>query len=291
MEIFPEHTIFLDEGRFLPSSELQKENLSRHPFKKEILLYLEKSSVPIDAVLSWPSREGGTLSDLGILRHMIAGNITIDPFNSNHLNPNSYDVSLGKFYYSTSIDKSQSIVGEVTDWAVFRVATHATDVYNPQDPECIKKIWRGPLNALNVNETERKYGIRLKGIDRSEKVILLSPQQMILCHTEEFIGGRNIITTEISGKSTAGRNFLEICSDANTGSIGFINRWTLEIVNKSFSLAIPLIVGEQYAQIVFKRSQISAQSYRGNYQQGATIEEIKNAWIPSLMLPKVKIPK
>ena len=286
MERIPEHTFFLDEGRFLPSYEQQRENLENHPFKREILQYLKNYEVPLDAVLSWSPGEAGTLSDLGILRHMLAGNVIIHPFNPDHLNPNSYDVSLGEFYYSG--DKTSIVVPNITDVTRFRIVTGTDKLYNPRDEASVKHSWQGPFTAQNASEVEINLGARLIGIDKAEKIIVLLPQEMVLCHTQEFIGGRNIITTEISGKSTTARNFLEVCSDASSGDIGYVNRWTLEIVNKSDLHVTLIIVGERYAQIVFKRAQISAQSYSGNYQEGASVEEIERIWIPEQMLPKVK---
>ncbi len=36
-----------------------------------------------------------------------------------------------------------------------------------------------------------------------------------------------------------------------TATIGYINRWTMEITNNSRHYAIPLVVGRRVAQIVF----------------------------------------
>jgi hypothetical protein len=47
-----------------------------------------------------------------------------------------------------------------------------------------------------------------------DRVIFISPQETILAHTQEFIGGRKTVTTMMKARSSLGRNFIEICKCA-----------------------------------------------------------------------------
>jgi deoxycytidine triphosphate deaminase len=78
-----------------------------------------------------------------------------------------------------------------------------------------------------------------------------STGETILAHTNEFIGGRETVTTMMKARSSMGRNFIEVCKCAGWGDIGYVNRWTMEITNNSRFYSIPLVVGRRIAQIVF----------------------------------------
>ena len=129
-----------------------------------------------------------------------------------------------------------------------------------------------------------------KGIKEDDKVILLGPQETILAHTEEFIGGRNHITTVMKARSSLGRNFIEVCKCAGWGDVGYINRWTMEVTNNSMYHKIPLIVGRRIGQIIFfETGEIRGKGYsnEGKYQVTDDIEDMKASWSPDSMLPKM----
>lgn len=297
------YRLFLDNNFYPHSREMQRK-LEEHPSRAEIARYLGKYSVPIEAILNWPRHCCGVLPDLGILRHMIAGNIIIHPFNADQLGPNSYDVTLGSNFMRCQEKENSaklnapgrisSIVEDlyVSEKNLFGDVVHKPmiDTYNPFDQGNVQFVWKkGVLEEASY--VQMKHCLKFKGINPMDKLIMLFPHEMILAHTEEFIGGVNTIATKISGKSTAGRNMIEICSDADLGNIGFRNRWTLEIRNKSDRLAIPLVVNQSYAQILFFESQISAQSYKGQYQKVEEIDGLIKAWDNNpdeMLLPKMK---
>src|SRR4029077_284391 len=119
------------------------------------------------------------------------------------------------------------------------------------------------------------------GIDPEDKVILIEPGETILAHTEEFIGGRNCITTDMKARSSIGRNFIEVCKCAGWGDVGYTNRWTMEITNISTHYYIPLVVGRRIAQIVFfETGEILASDYArgGKYQSDDSISKLKKSW-------------
>jgi dCTP deaminase len=129
-----------------------------------------------------------------------------------------------------------------------------------------------------------------EGISPDDQVILIEPGETILAHTNEFIGGRNHITTMMKARSSMGRNFIEVCKCAGWGDVGYVNRWTLEITNNSRHYAIPLVVGRRIGQLVFfETGPILNNDYTktGKYQTSNNLSEIKKNWKPESMLPKV----
>lgn len=293
----------LESSRYYPRPDVMWQRLEESSQKEEVLEYLEKWGAPVEVLLHWPERSGAMLSDLGILRHMVAGNIIIYPFYHSQLGPNSYDVTLGAQYLRWS-ENSEGLprlnpprrvaadaFGGDRKFVLPQVPSKPTiDTYNPLDPANVRFVWQHGI-SWDVLSLENKFGVHFKGVEPRDEVILLYPHEMILAHTAEFIGGVNVVATTIAGKSTAGRNMIEVCSDAYFGNIGFYNRWTLEIRNKSNRRAIPLIVGQPYAQIVFFESQPTARNYGGTYQTVSTLGEMQELWEKdpySQMLPKMK---
>ena len=56
-----------------------------------------------------------------------------------------------------------------------------------------------PHRARTARETFRKYDFAFEGISPDDRVILLAPGETVLGHTQEFIGGREHITTMMKG--------------------------------------------------------------------------------------------
>jgi dCTP deaminase len=110
-------------------------------------------------------------------------------------------------------------------------------------------------------------------------ILSIHPGETLLAHTEEVIGGRNIIATEMRAKSTTGRYGLSVCKCAGLGDIGFVSRWTMEITNHS-NYNILIKAGERIAQIIFHLTEEPFKQYAGRYGSGV--------WTPEDMLPKTK---
>lgn len=107
--------------------------------------------------------------------------------------------------------------------------------------------------------------------------LMIRANETLLCHTEEFIGGRGSIATEMRAKSTTGRYGLSVCKCAGLGDVGFTSRWTMEMTNHS-RFPILIKVGEPIAQILFHYTGLVRKEYQGRYGQGI--------WSPMDMLPK-----
>lgn len=213
------------------------------------------------------------LSDKEILRHYKMGNILIDPFNIKNLGTASYDLRLGEYYYR---EQYPEILNKT---------------YSPWSEEDVKKVWGKAQKAVVAKKYSKERGVALpKGIFPDDLVIWVPPHETFLCHTIEFIGGRNIVTTMMKARSSVGRNFIEVCKCAGWGDVGYFNRWTMEITNNSRFYTIPLVVGRRVAQMAFfEVGPIRSADYvsAGKYQLSQNLKAIKKSWTPEAMLPKM----
>ncbi len=214
------------------------------------------------------------LSDQKILREIKSGDIIIHPFNPANLSTSSYDVTLGPYYFQEQ-----------------HRSKHHHNIYNIWSQEHTEYIWgKSPLRAEKAKLVFQKYNFDWKGISPQDEVILIEPGETLLCHTNEFIGGKNHITTMMKARSSMGRSFIEVCKCAGWGDVGYINRWTMEITNNSQRYAIPLVVGRRIAQIVFfETGPILEKDYStsGKYQSSNSIKDLEKNWSPNQMLPRL----
>lgn len=213
------------------------------------------------------------LSDKKILEAIKEGAIVITPFKRENLATSSYDVTLGEYFFPE------------------QTPPHFENVYNIYDKAHVERVWgTEPRRARTAKEMLKKYRFDFTGIAPEEKIILLAPGETVLAHTQEFIGGRDHITTMMKARSSLGRSFIEVCKCAGWGDVGYINRWTMEITNNSTHYYIPLVVGRRIAQIIFfETGPILKTDYSksGKYQSGGSITALKKNWKPSDMLPRL----
>ncbi|PIT93194.1 MAG: dCTP deaminase [Candidatus Harrisonbacteria bacterium CG10_big_fil_rev_8_21_14_0_10_38_8] len=213
------------------------------------------------------------LSDKKILEAMKDGDIVINPFKRENLATSSYDLTLGEWYF---VEKSPE---------------KFKNIYNIYDKKETERVWgKTPKRAEKAEEVFKNYKIAFNGISKNDQVILLEPGETILAHTDEFIGGRNHITTMMKARSSMGRNFIEVCKCAGWGDVGYINRWTMEITNNSSNYSIPLVVGRRVAQLIFfETGEILQKDYTtsGKYQTNSSISQLKKSWKPESMLPRL----
>ena len=214
------------------------------------------------------------LSDRRILEEMKKGDIVIAPFNEDQLATSSYDVTLGEWFYREQPPKYN----------------HA--LYNIWSKEHMEHVWGAAdvERAVLASEAFKKYNFEFDGIRPDDKVIVLRPGETILAHTNEFIGGKDHITTMMKARSSMGRNFIEVCKCAGWGDVGYVNRWTMEITNNSKNYIIPLVVGRRIAQIIFfETGPILKSDYTsaGKYAVSTNVAELKKAWKPEMMLPRL----
>lgn len=220
------------------------------------------------------------LSKPEILKHIKAGNIVVSPFNKNNVSNASYDVRLGEYFYRQAPMKH-------------------TQTLNPFWKTSMEKLYPKVEKAVPIKEirSERNPFYNLKPRDR---VILIEPNETILAHTHEFIGGKNgtdelpAVTSAMRARSSIGRIGISVCKCAGWGDIGYINRWTMEITNFS-TATIPLPVGLRIAQIIFHETMAidnkDMYGKKGKYQTAKSLKAIKKNWKPEDMLPKLYLDK
>ncbi|MBI2627089.1 MAG: hypothetical protein HYW77_02485 [Parcubacteria group bacterium] len=214
------------------------------------------------------------LSRPDILKHMNLGNILIDPFQERNLGTNSYDITLGNYYFREQDSKG------------------GLPIFNPFSRASIERVWgKEPQRAVPYFQFIQDLNITaLDGFIESDLIICLAPGETILAHTQEFIGGRNCCTSEMKARSTLGRSFIEVCKCAGMGDVGYVNRWTMEITNNSCRHHIPLRTGMRVGQIKFyevRPLEDDDYSVKGKYQTGTDLETLKNSWVPYSMLPRL----
>ncbi len=221
-------------------------------------------------MVATPQIKGGSLlSRKTLIFHKKIGNVVIDPYKSANLKTVSYDVTLGPWYFSSR-------------------PTNPSLIYNPWNEKSVRDYWGKPLKAEKAKDVFD--GNMPKSLKPNDLVIVLRPGELILAHTQEFIGGRNIVTTMMKARSSMGRSGITVCKCAGWGDVGYINRWTMEIQNE---LPVPnlLIVGERIAQIAFfEVGPLENGDYaleNGKYQTESDIRKLKKIWKPEDMLPKL----
>jgi len=211
------------------------------------------------------------LSDKEILQEIDEGRVIISPFDKKKLSTSSVDVTLGEWYFRE------------------KKPTNHVHIYNIYNKAHTDTVWGTEAEkALPAREVLKDFDFT--GIAKDDRVILLEPGETILAHTNEFIGGRENITTMMKARSSLGRNFIEVCKCAGWGDVGYVNRWTMEITNNSRHYSIPLVVGRRVAQIIFFRvGDILDSDYAagGKYQTETDIKKIQISWKPAMMLPRV----
>lgn len=221
----------------------------------------------------------GALSNKEIRQAFKEDLIVIRPFNDANVGTNSYDVTLGEWYYREQHPLMKS------------------PIYNIY-AERLDRIWGPPLQSQSYSKTV-SIGQLPKGMENiaeNDQIILLAPGETILAHTIEFIGGRTSgyhgIKTKMHARSSIGRSMIGVCKCAGLGDAGYINRWTMEITSFSQYHWIPLVVGRRIAQIEFEHLDSIDEKYTQlsqKYQTGDDIEEIVKAWKPTAMLPRLHL--
>jgi len=239
-----------------------------------------------------------TLSDINIEKLLAEKEIVIDPFNPLNLNNTSYDVSLGNFFYRENSSQSlgfHNMYDEKSVRNVWGIQEEALPLkYWTDDKQRFKYYLLENAMRMGINirhdNIENMINYSFKDIAPDDLVFFIFPQETVLGHTIEFIGGRTRVTTKMQARSSTGRNFIEVCKDAGWGDVGYFNRWTMELTNNSSGKVIPLVVGSRIAQIIFEEVGEVKRNYNAvsdsKYQTTDDLNELMKSWSHEMMIPK-----
>lgn len=213
----------------------------------------------------------GVYSNIEIEQAIKDGHIVFHPYQPQHINGSSVDVTLGEYFFRTDRKSTKKI-------------------YNPFDKPEVDAYFGTAQKAIPHSQWCKETGSEpLANIPADHPIIVLEPGERILAHTHEFIGILPPGTTSMQSRSTWGRNGLAVCFDAGWGDPGYVNRWTLEIYNLNDRHSIVLPVGERIAQLVFFHTGEVRGSYKdlsGKYTLGTDLDELIREWHPEQMLPR-----
>jgi dCTP deaminase len=171
-----------------------------------------------------------------ILRRKEIGDIVIEPFNIEQLNPNSYNLTLNKkllVYDGNNIFKGD-------------------------------EKWEPYLDSREDNKTKEiiipEYGLKLQ------------PNTLYLGSTNEYTETNNLVPG-INGRSSIGRLGIFVHVTAGFGDIGFKGYWTLEILVVHPVIIYPDM---KICQIFYDTADGDTSiQYRGKYQNNTGVEASK----------------
>jgi dCTP deaminase len=173
----------------------------------------------------------GILSDTEILKSVDNGDIVIDPFNSEHVNITSYDLTLG---------------GQV---CVYKEWVHLS-----RKPHVVPGEWGPPsvgdgsdLYAKDNQVLDVKKPQELVSFQIPETGFILRPGIGYLMHTAERVHTKKF-NPILDGKSSIGRLFIQVHATAGYGDPGFDGQYTLEVLVLH---PVKVYAGMRFCQIRF----------------------------------------
>lgn len=177
--------------------------------------------------------EQGILSGQAIKQAIQCGDIEIDPYNEDRLNPNSYDLCLGK------------------EVRIYKAV--------------VRNIWHDyslePLTYTKELDSKKELETVRFEID-PDRGWLLKPGIGYLMHTIERIRTNKYVPI-LDGKSTLGRLFVSIHQTAGFGDVGFDGQYTLEV---TVTHPVRVYSGMKIAQIRFHTIMGEIELYSGKYR-------------------------
>lgn len=224
------------------------------------------------------------LSGLEIKRQIELGNIVISDFDENRLNPNSYNIRLGKklkIYKAGTYgpdDLKKRVIelnepirkgyAEIIESFKDEIGVKTfSDEQNEQIKLAIKNLEEqyklAELIALREIALDPKKDNETIDTEIPEEGYVLLPGCLYLGETEEYTETYGFIPN-IDGRSTTGRLGIEIHRTAGFGDNGFCGKWTLEITVTHPVIVYPgMEIGQLYYEVIDGDASIT---YNGKYQ-------------------------
>ena len=174
---------------------------------------------------------GGILSGNAIAQAVADGAIAIEPFDPAHVNPASYDLTLG------------------TEVVTYRLQLQTVSRLGP--------IYE-PLDARAEPTTEQT---RIQPSDDVFPGFILHPGRLYLMHTAERVATTRYVPV-LDGKSSVGRLGICVHLTAGYGDPGFDGQYTLEVTAVH---PVRVYAGMRFAQIRFHTLVGDGPLYQGQY--------------------------
>jgi len=173
-----------------------------------------------------------------IRRQVGLGNIEIDPFVPEHVNPASVDLTLGREILTYEFD---------------------TDLFNTFENML--------LDSKREQRTKKSYIFDDSGV-------VIYPGVLYLMHTVERVCAKTFVPI-LDGKSSLARLGVSVHATAGFGDPGFNGQWTLEV---TCVLPVRLYAGMRVAQVRFHAVQGEVEQYAGNYVEHAAGPVASRSW-------------
>lgn len=229
------------------------------------------------------------LSGLEIKRQIELGNIRIEPFNEKQLNPNSYNIKLGKHlkvykvasfgpnYISEKVSEMMKpYMSKYTEMCIDMQNLDTSEETKAEQAKFIEELtqkrYEYENQILREIALDPKKDNEVADIEIPEEGYILIPGILYLGTTEEYTETYGFIPN-IDGRSTMGRLGIEIHRTAGFGDNGFKGKWTLEI-----TVTHPVIVypGMEIGQIYYEEiNGDTSMKYNGKYQNQNDVEQAK----------------
>ena len=229
------------------------------------------------------------LSGLEIKRQIKLGNIRIEPFNEKQLNPNSYNIKLGKHlkvykvasfgpnYISEKVSEMMKpYMSKYTEMCIDMQNLDTSEETKAEQAKFIEELtqkrYEYENQILREIALDPKKDNEVADIEIPEEGYILIPGILYLGTTEEYTETYGFIPN-IDGRSTMGRLGIEIHRTAGFGDNGFKGKWTLEI-----TVTHPVIVypGMEIGQIYYEEiNGDTSMKYNGKYQNQNDVEQAK----------------
>lgn len=170
---------------------------------------------------------GGFLTGQAIRDAIKDGTVTIEPYDENNINPNSYNLTIGNTCKVLDVNAT-------------------TNPFND---------YHGYIDTTKP--------IQYKDIEISNDGLLLEPGNLYLIATNETIGS-NYYIPMITGRSSMGRMGVSVHQEAGFGDIGYHGKWTLQVTVVKPTMIYPnMKMAQMYMVVPAGRI---ADLYNGKYQ-------------------------
>lgn len=184
---------------------------------------------------------GGFLTGAAIVEDVKEGLISIEPYDENNINPNSYNLTIGNTCKILDFN-NETVINPFIDISQFN----------------IEATYRYIDAAKPVQYTD---------IDIPEEGLILRPGELYLIATNEIIGTDCYIPM-ITGRSSMGRMGVSVHQEAGFGDIGYHGKWTLQVtVVKPVKIYPNMKMAQMYMVVPSGDTSIK---YKGKYQNSNT---------------------